>query len=54
MLQGLSGPFCISEGKQFLFDHDVIWYHEVSVKYLKNLAEQQSSCNKETGRVNEF
>lgn len=51
---GLSCPFCIFEGKHFLLDHDIIWCHKVSVKYLKNLAEQQSSCNKETGRVNEL
>lgn len=54
MLWGLSCPSCIFERKQFLLDHDIIWYHEVSVKYLKNLAEQQSSCSKESGRVNEL
>lgn len=54
VLRGLSCPSWIFEGKQFLLDRDIIWYHEVSVKYLKNLAEQQSSCNKETGRVNEL
>jgi len=39
---GLSCSSYMVLGKQFLPDHYIIWYCEMPVKYLKNLAEQQS------------